>query len=100
MFESNSHKIDQDLNVLVKDVQALFQEAASLSGDKADALRQQAMQLLDSAVDTQKTASERLYCSGKKIAGTAYDCAKTHPWSTVAAVAGFGLLLGVILGRK
>ena len=100
MFKSTSHQIDQDLTVLVKDVQALFHEAANLTGDKADELRHQAMQLLDDAVDAQKTTTERLYCSGKKMADTAYTCAKMHPTSCVLAVAGLALLLGMIFNRK
>jgi ElaB/YqjD/DUF883 family membrane-anchored ribosome-binding protein len=58
------------------------------------------MQLLDNAADAQKSTTERLYCSGKKMADTAYTCAKTHPMSCVLAVAGLGLLLGLIFSRK
>ncbi len=100
MFESNNQKISQDLSVLVKDVQALFHEAASVSGDKAEQLRHQAMQLIDSAVETQKNVTESVYCSSKKMATSASNCVKKHPYSTVAAVAGIGLLIGMILGRS
>ena len=37
---------------------------------------------------------------GKELAHTADVYVKDNPWRTVAAAAGVGLLVGVILGRK
>ncbi|MGL4602948.1 MAG: DUF883 family protein [Iodobacter sp.] len=100
MFGSNNKPLDVDYENLVKKAQELLQEAASLTGDKADEVRGQAMELLDNVLGTPKSGPERMVCSCKKMVGSACGCVKTHPWNTLAAVAGIGLLLGIIFRRK
>ncbi|MDP3841188.1 MAG: DUF883 domain-containing protein [Oxalobacteraceae bacterium] len=100
MFESNLKAINKDVNILVKDAQALFQEAAALTGDKAGEVRNRGMRLLDTALDKAHVAQAEALVAGKEMAASADHYVKENPWRTVATAAGVGILLGLILGRK
>ncbi|MES2932442.1 MAG: DUF883 family protein [Pseudomonadota bacterium] len=92
--------IGTDVNTLVKDAQALFQSAATLTGERADELRTKGMRLLDTALSKAQVAQASALQMGKEMAVNADDFVKENPWRAIAASAGVGLLLGVVLGRK
>ncbi|MCS0584632.1 DUF883 family protein [Massilia pinisoli] len=88
------------MKALVKDAQSLLSAAASLTGNKADELRERGMELLDQALGKASKYQDQAMVKGKELARTADVYVKDNPWRTVAVAAGVGLLLGVILGRK
>ncbi len=114
MFESNTTRTNgaasslngamnstqSDVKSLVKDAQSLLQAAASLTGEKAEDLRQRGMQMLDVALGKASQVQDQALVKGKELAQSADVYVKDNPWRTVAAAAGVGLLVGVILGRK
>jgi ElaB/YqjD/DUF883 family membrane-anchored ribosome-binding protein len=100
MLESNLKVVNNDLKTLVKDAQALFQAAAALTGEKADEVRHRGMRLLDTALAKAQDAQASALVAGKEMAASADDYVKENPWRAIAAAAGVGLLMGVILGRK
>ena len=89
-----------DMKALVKDAQSLLSAAASLTGNKADELRERGMELLDQALGKATKYQDQAVVKSKELARTADVYVKDNPWRTVAVAAGVGLLLGVILGRK
>ena len=89
-----------DVKALVKDAQSLLTAAAALTGTKADDLRERGMALLDSALGKAGKYQDQAVVKSKELAKTADVYVKDNPWRTVAAAAGVGLLLGVLLGRK
>jgi ElaB/YqjD/DUF883 family membrane-anchored ribosome-binding protein len=89
-----------DMKALVKDAQALLTAAASLTGNKADELRERGMQMLDVALGKAGKVQDQALVRGKELAHTADVYVKDNPWRTVAVAAGIGLLAGVLLGRK
>jgi ElaB/YqjD/DUF883 family membrane-anchored ribosome-binding protein len=96
-------KIDDagtDMSTLVKDAQSLLTAAASLTGTKADELRERGMRMLDAALGQGRKYQDQAVVKGKELAHTADVYVKDNPWRTVAVAAGAGLLLGVLLGRK
>ena len=100
MLESNFKAVNHDMNTLVKDAQALFHAAAELTGEKAEELRQRAMRMLDTAMVKGHEAQANALVSGREMASSADDYVKENPWRVIAALAGVGLLAGVLLGRK
>jgi ElaB/YqjD/DUF883 family membrane-anchored ribosome-binding protein len=74
--------------------------AAALTGEKAEELRSRGMQLLDVALGKAGQVQGQALVKGKELAHTADVYVKDNPWRTIAAAAGVGLLVGVILGRK
>jgi ElaB/YqjD/DUF883 family membrane-anchored ribosome-binding protein len=89
-----------DVKTLVKDAQALLTAAAALTGEKAEELRGRGMQLLDVAMGKASQVQGQAVVKSKELAHTADVYVKDNPWRTIAAAAGVGLLVGVILGRK
>jgi ElaB/YqjD/DUF883 family membrane-anchored ribosome-binding protein len=100
MLSSKIETVHTDMKTLVKDAQDLFREAASVTGEKADALRARGMSMLEVAMakaqDVQAVAIE----TGKEIAETADDYVRENPWQAVAIAAGAGLLVGVLIARR
>ena len=99
-LNSNASNVQADVKTLVKDAQALLTAAAALTGEKADDMRSRDMQLLDTALGKASQVQSQAVVKGRELAHTADVYVKDNPWRTVAAAAGVGLLLGVILGRK
>lgn len=89
-----------DVKTLVKDAQALLTAAAALTGEKAEDLRARGMAMLDVAMGKASQVQGQAMVKGKELAQTADVYVKDNPWRTIAAAAGVGLLVGVILGRK
>ena len=89
-----------DVKTLVRDAQTLLTAAAALTGEKAEELRGRGMQMLDAAMGKASQAQGQAMVKGKELAQTADVYVKDNPWRTIAAAAGVGLLVGVILGRK
>ena len=89
-----------DVKSLVKDAQTLLTAAAALTGEKAEDLRSRGMAMLDVAMGKAGQVQGQAMVKGKELAQTADVYVKDNPWRTIAAAAGVGLLVGVILGRK
>lgn len=96
----NLDNVQTDIKTLVRDAQSLLTAAASLTGEKAEEMRGRGMQLLDQAMGKGKEYQGQAMVRGKELAHTADVYVKDNPWRTIAAAAGVGLLVGVILGRK
>lgn len=99
-LNSQLSAVQADFKVLVRDAQSLLQAATALGGEKADDLRKRGMELLDVAVGKAGSAQGQVAVKGKELAATADVYVKDNPWRTIAAAAGVGLLVGVILGRR
>lgn len=99
-FNGASNTVQGDVKSLVRDAQSLLHAAATLTGEKADDLRKRGMELLDVALAKGSQVQGQAIEKGKELAHTADVYVKDNPWRTVAAAAGVGLLVGVILGRK
>lgn len=92
--------VGADFKTLVHDAQALLQQAAVQTGDKADEMRQRGMAMLDQALDAASNVQGRMLVRGKELAHTTDVFVKENPWRSIATAAGIGLLMGVILGRR
>lgn len=100
MMESDLEAVNKDIKALIKDAQALFRTAAESTGDKAEEIRERGMDLLNAALSMAQEVQASSIATGKEMATLVDSYVKENPWRTVATVAGVGLLLGVILGRK
>ena len=99
-LNGNVNAVTTDVKTLVKDAQSLLTAAAALTGEKAEDMRTRGMELLDVALGKASHAQGQAIVKGKELAHTADVYVKDNPWRTIAAAAGVGLLVGVILGRK
>lgn len=99
-LNGNLGNVQTDVKTLVRDAQSLLTAAAALTGEKAEEMRARGMQLLDQALGKASQVQGQALVKGRELAHTADVYVKDNPWRTIAAAAGVGLLLGVILGRK
>ncbi len=99
-LNGNVNAVTTDVKTLVKDAQSLLTAAAALTGEKAEDMRTRGMELLDVALGKASHVQGQAIVKGKELAQTADVYVKDNPWRTIAAAAGVGLLVGVILGRK
>jgi len=100
MLENNISTVNNDVKTLVKDAQALFVAATALTGEKAEELRGRGMRALDTALAKAQEAQQSAIEASKEMAKSADVYVKENPWRSIAAAAGVGLLIGVIIGRK
>ena len=92
--------MSKDVNMIIKEAKSLLHDAATLTGEKAVEARQRAMELLDMAVESAHDVQASVMVAGKEMATSADHYVKENPWKAISAAASFGLLMGVILGRK
>ncbi|CAN1601357.1 DUF883 family protein [Pseudomonas mediterranea] len=94
--EQIKDQVFSELKALIEESEKLLKSSESLVGEDAENLRGQISQKLQQALDSVSSARERtrpmvdateLYIGG-------------HPWQTVAVSAGFGLVVGLLLGRR
>lgn len=85
-----------ELQSLIEESEKLLKSSASLVGEEAETLREQIGLKLQQARDSVTSVRERTL--------PAVEATETyiggHPWQTVAISAGFGLVVGLLLGRR
>ena len=99
-FDSNLSDAQTDAKALVRDAQSMLTAAASLTGVKADELRERGMEMLDRALGRAGHYQGQAMEKGRELAHDADIYVKDNPWRTMALAAGVGVLLGVLLSRK
>ncbi|KAF2394960.1 MULTISPECIES: DUF883 family protein [Pseudomonas] len=85
-----------ELQALIEESDKLLKSSASLVGEEADTLRGQVAQKLQLALESVTSVRERT----KPAVDATESYIGGHPWQTVAISAGFGLVVGLLLGRR
>ncbi|MGB9088981.1 MAG: DUF883 family protein [Pseudomonas farsensis] len=98
--QANSDQIkDQvfsELQALIEESEKLLSDSAALVGEEAETLRAQIGQKLSQA----RQATTRLGQRAQPVVDATQEYIGGHPWQTVAISAGFGLVVGLLLGRR
>lgn len=85
-----------ELQALIDESEKLLKSSASLVGEEAETLRGQIAQKLQQARDSVNGVRDRT----KPAVQATETYIGGHPWQTVAISAGFGLVVGLLLGRR
>lgn len=85
-----------ELQALIEESEKLLSDSASLVGEEAETLRAQIGLKLKQAKDAVGGVREK----AKPVVDATQDYIGGHPWQTVAISAGFGLVVGLLLGRR
>jgi len=85
-----------ELQALIEESEKLLKDSATLVGEDAETLRAQLSQKLRQALDSVSNVRER----SKPVVDATEVYIGGHPWQTVAISAGFGLVVGLLLGRR
>ena len=85
-----------ELQALIEESDKLLKDSAALVGEEAETLRAQLSQKLKQAAESVTSVRERT----KPVVEATESYIGGHPWQTVAISAGFGLVVGLLLGRR
>jgi len=85
-----------ELQALITESEKLLSESAALVGEEAETLREQLQLKLKQA--SQSLGNVR--AKALPVVNATEDYIGGHPWQTVAISAGFGLVVGLLLGRR
>ncbi|MBP5952534.1 DUF883 family protein [Pseudomonas sp. P42] len=85
-----------DLQALIEESEKLLKSSASMVGEEAETLRGQISVKLQQALDSVTSVRDRT----KPAVEATESYIGGHPWQTVAISAGFGLVVGLLLGRR
>ncbi|AZL74781.1 DUF883 family protein [Pseudomonas sichuanensis] len=94
--EQIKDQVFSELQALIEESEKLLSDSASLVGEDADGLRAQLGLKLRQARD----ATSRLGQKAQPVVDATEQYLGGHPWQTVAISAGFGLVVGLLLGRR
>lgn len=100
MMQTNVKTARTDMKTLLKDAQDLFRQATSATGDKADMLRTQGANLIDSAMVKAQEVQTAALETGKEMAESADTYVQENPWKSVAISAGLGVIVGMLIARN
>ena len=85
-----------ELQALIEESDKLLKDSASLVGEEAENLREQLSVKLKQAAESIISVRERT----RPVVEATETYIGGHPWQTVAISAGFGLVVGLLLGRR
>ncbi|MFJ5300148.1 DUF883 family protein [Pseudomonas sp. SLFW] len=85
-----------ELAALIEESDKLLKDSASLVGEEAETVRAQLSLKLKQAVDSLGSVRDKT----KPAVQATETYIGGHPWQTVAVSAGFGLVVGLLLGRR
>lgn len=93
-------KLVNDLKGVVADAEELLHETASVGGEKMGELRARLRERLMNARHKLAEAEDAAVERAKAAARATDDYVHEHPWKAVAAAVGFGLIIGLLIGRR
>ena len=94
--ELNTDKLVIDLKRIVRDSEDLLHATKDAVGDKAQEVRER----LTDALDTAKRTCHRLEEKARDSVKAADRTIREHPYQSIGAAFGVGLLIGVLVTRK
>lgn len=94
--EQIKDQVFSELQALIEESERLLNDSAALVGDEAETLRAQVSLKLRQA----RQATSALRDKAQPAVEAAEQYMGGHPWQTVAISAGFGLVVGLLLGQR
>lgn len=89
-------KLTGDLKEVAKDAEELLKATANQAGDKVSEVRQRLSRALDSAKET----CERWQDKSVEAAKATDRVIRDHPYESLGAAFGLGILIGVLVARR
>jgi ElaB/YqjD/DUF883 family membrane-anchored ribosome-binding protein len=96
----NKDQILADMRVVVGDLESMLKATANSADADVRALSERLRDRLSVAKSRLLDAEHAMLERGRQLARTTDDYVHQHPWSSIGAAAGIGLLLGVVIARR
>jgi ElaB/YqjD/DUF883 family membrane-anchored ribosome-binding protein len=97
---AQTDKLMADLRLVVADAEELLRTTAGQAGEGAAELRAKVQASLARARDSLLQAQDAAISKAKAAGRAADDYVHENPWRSIGIAAGFGLLVGLLIGRR
>jgi ElaB/YqjD/DUF883 family membrane-anchored ribosome-binding protein len=91
-----NQRLVSDLKAVVRDAEDLLKATAGQAGEKLTEIRDRLAAALESAKGTCHRLEEKTVAAAKATD----SCIREHPYESIGAAFGLGLLIGVLVGRR
>jgi ElaB/YqjD/DUF883 family membrane-anchored ribosome-binding protein len=96
----SKEKLIADFKVVVADAEELLRATANQAGDKAADVRGRIQSRLADAKIKIADAEAAVVDKAKLVGRAADDYVHDNPWRSVGVAAGFGFIVGLLIGRR
>ena len=100
MGDATVHKLMDDLKAVAADAEALVTAAAGDASERVRDARARAGEALGRARKRLGAVEEEMRTRAKAAVGEADEYVHENPWPVIAAAAGIGVLIGILLARR
>jgi ElaB/YqjD/DUF883 family membrane-anchored ribosome-binding protein len=100
MEEVSTEKLMSDLRTVVADAEALLKATAGQAGERVAEVRARAEESVRAARASLEAAGAEMAERAREGARAADDYVHDNPWTAIGIGAGFGFLIGYLLGRR
>lgn len=96
----SKEKLIADFRIVVADAEELLRATANQAGDKAAELRAKIQNRLADAKLRLADAEAAVVDRAKQVGRAADTYVHDNPWRSVGIAAGFGFIVGLLIGRR
>ena len=103
MYDVTSAQTDKlmaDLRLVVADAEELLRTTAGQAGEGAAELRDRVRASLARAREGLADVQETAFAKAREAGRAADDYVHDNPWRAIGIAAGFGLVIGLLIGRR
>lgn len=98
--DATKEQLINDFKAVVADAESLLKETAGQGGEAVAAVRAKTEASLATAKAKMADAQAALLAKSKAAAKATDEYVHTHPWQSIGAAAGVGLVIGLLIGRR
>jgi len=100
LTSAQTDKLLADLRLVVADAEELLRTSAGEAGEGVSELRAKVQASLDRARQGLMQAQEATLARARAAGRAADDYVHENPWRSIGVAAGFGLVIGLLIGRR
>lgn len=97
---SAQQRLVEDLRIVVADAEDLLKATGGLTGEKMGEIRARLQENLSRARAKLDAAEEAVLLKTREVARATDHYVHENPWKAIGVAAGFGLLVGLLMGRR
>jgi ElaB/YqjD/DUF883 family membrane-anchored ribosome-binding protein len=100
MSDVTKDKLIADVKLVIADTEELLRATAGQAGDKIADIRARTQDRLAAAKIKLAEAEAVVVDKAKQVGRVADDYVHDNPWRSVGVAAGFGFIVGLLIGRR
>jgi ElaB/YqjD/DUF883 family membrane-anchored ribosome-binding protein len=100
MADVTKDKLIADVKLVIADTEELLRATAGQAGDKIADIRAKTQDRLSAAKIKLAEAEAAVVDKAKQVGRVADDYVHDNPWRSVGVAAGFGFIVGLLIGRR